>query len=112
MSPKSTPYDYYTRLGVAKTASNKEIKAAFRRKAKKYHPDVRKGIGTEEAFKFLVEAYAVLKNKKKRAEYNQQLLTDYFQRHVLDPANKRLTSKPGFGYTAAVANDDWGWRVG
>ncbi len=93
MSPKPALHDYYTRLGVSKTASTREIKAAFRQKAKKYHPDIRKGIGTEETFKFLAEAYKVLKDKKKRAEYNQQLLADYFQQQVLDPANKRLSSQ-------------------
>ncbi|RJQ34362.1 molecular chaperone DnaJ [Candidatus Parcubacteria bacterium] len=60
--------DYYQILGVAKTASEDEIKSAFRKLAQKYHPD-KKG-GDEAKFKEVSEAYSVLSDNKKRAEYD------------------------------------------
>ncbi len=59
---------YYDLLGVSKTASEEEIKSAFRKLAHKYHPD-KKG-GDEKKFKEVSEAYSVLSDKKKRAEYD------------------------------------------
>jgi molecular chaperone DnaJ len=60
--------DYYEVLGVAKTASQEEIKKAFHKLAHKYHPD--KG-GDEKKFKEINEAYQVLSDKNKRAQYDQ-----------------------------------------
>ncbi len=60
--------DYYQILGVAKSASEADIKTAFRKLAQKYHPD-KKG-GDEAKFKEVSEAYSVLSDKKKRAEYD------------------------------------------
>ena len=60
--------DYYQILGVNKGATEDDIKTAFRKLAHKYHPD-KKG-GDEKKFKELSEAYAVLSDKKKRAEYD------------------------------------------
>lgn len=61
--------DYYNILGVAKGASEDEIKKAYRRLAHKYHPD--KGGGDEEKFKEINEAYHVLSSKEKRAQYDR-----------------------------------------
>jgi molecular chaperone DnaJ len=67
-----TKKDYYEILGVSRTASEKEIKAAYRKLARKYHPDVNKGDkGSEEAFKEVAEAFAVLSDKEKRAQYDR-----------------------------------------
>ncbi len=63
--------DYYEILGVDKNADEKEIKLAFRRLAKKYHPDVNKTPEAEEKFKEAQEAYAVLSDEKRRAQYDQ-----------------------------------------
>ena len=60
--------DYYEVLGVDKNASDAEIKSAFRKLAKKYHPDVYKEEGGAEKFKEAQEAYAVLSNPTERAK--------------------------------------------
>ncbi|PSR96066.1 Chaperone protein like [Actinidia chinensis var. chinensis] len=63
--------DYYSTLGVSRTASVKEIKAAYRRLARQYHPDVNKQPGATEKFKEISSAYEVLSDDKKRALYDQ-----------------------------------------
>lgn len=63
--------DYYATLGVARNASPEEIKRAYRKLARKYHPDVSKAPDTEQQFKALGEAYAVLKDPEKRVAYDQ-----------------------------------------
>jgi len=63
--------DYYEVLGVARDASEKEIKAAYRKLAMKHHPDRSDDPGAEEKFKELSEAYAVLSDPDKRQKYDQ-----------------------------------------
>lgn len=63
--------DYYEILGISKTASADEIKLAFRRLARQYHPDVNDAADAEEKFKELNEAYAVLGDADKRAAYDR-----------------------------------------
>lgn len=63
--------DYYGVLGVGKTASEKDIRAAFRRLARQHHPDVSKDPKAGERFKRINEAYQVLSDPKKRAKYDQ-----------------------------------------
>jgi len=61
--------DYYKTLGVSKSADDKAIKAAYRRLARKYHPDVNKG--SEDRFKEINEAYTVLSDPDKRKRYDE-----------------------------------------
>ena len=63
--------DYYEILGVPRDAAEADIKKAYRKLARKYHPDVSKEKGAEEKFKEVAEAYEVLKDKEKRAAYDQ-----------------------------------------
>ncbi len=63
--------DYYAALGVARDASADDIKTAYRRLARKYHPDVSKEKDAEEKFKEMAEAYEALKDPEKRAAYDQ-----------------------------------------
>jgi curved DNA-binding protein len=63
--------DYYAVLGVDRTASDADIKSAYRKLARKYHPDVSKEKDAEEKFKDVGEAYETLKDPEKRAAYDQ-----------------------------------------
>ncbi|MDQ7980683.1 DnaJ C-terminal domain-containing protein [Paraburkholderia sp. SARCC-3016] len=63
--------DYYATLGVERTAAQEDIKRAYRKLARKYHPDVSKDADAEDRFKELGEAYEVLKDPEKRAAYDR-----------------------------------------
>lgn len=63
--------NYYHILGIERTATAEEIRKAYRKLARKYHPDVSKEINTEEKFKEVAEAYETLKDPEKRSAYDQ-----------------------------------------
>lgn len=70
--------DYYAILGVDKNASDDDIKKAYRKLSKKYHPDINHEPGAEEKFKEVNEAYEVLSDSQKRANYDQYGSADGF----------------------------------
>ena len=63
--------DYYKILGADRSASDAEIQKAYRKLARKFHPDVNKDAGAEDRFKLIGEAYEVLKDPEKRSKYDQ-----------------------------------------
>jgi len=82
---------YYALLGVTAHASQEEIKAAYRKKAREFHPDVCNRFDAEDMFKLLNKAYSTLKDEKKRQEYNEMLMAEMFQKQVVDPSRRHIS---------------------
>src|SRR5882672_6761652 len=101
--------DYYAALGVKKSASTDEIKKAFRKLARKYHPDVNPGDKTaEEKFKTLSEANEVLSDPKKRKIYDQL----GFYSDNIDPATADAYARGGGSPGAAPGGSAGGYSGG
>ncbi len=103
--------DYYKVLGVSRDADEKEIKKAFRKLARKYHPDLNQGDkASEEKFKEINEAYEVLSDPEKRQKYNQ--FGTYWRQYqraggTPDDFNwKNWKSQPGGQYTYRTASPE------
>jgi len=101
--------DYYKTLGVSKKAKNDEIKKAYRKLAKQYHPDTNKNnIKAEEKFKEINEAYEVLSDKEKRSKYDMFGSNANFQNgNNFDPRQYGYRGNPGFNAGNAKGFSDF-----
>ncbi len=100
--------DYYEILGVKRDAKPEEIKKAYRRLARKYHPDVNPGDkASEERFKLTSEAHDVLSDPKKRKVYDR---FGEYSDNLADAAARGATAGPGFGgQTGSTIFEGFDW---
>lgn len=104
--------DYYQVLGVEPTAGDAEIKTAYRRLARKYHPDVSKEAGAEEKFKGVNEAYEALRDPQKRQAYDQLRAQGYRPGEEFRPppdfGRGGVGGGPGFDFEEVFGSDGAG----
>jgi len=106
--------DYYEILGIPKNASKADIKKAYRKLAMKYHPDRSKEPGAAEKFKEVSEAYAVLNDDSKRAQYDQYGHAGFDQMYTTEDIFRNANFRDfedifkGFGFGASPFEDLFG----
>ena len=104
--------DYYEVLGVDRNASDKEITSAYRKLAKKYHPDLNHEPGAEEKYKKVNEAYEVLHDKQKRAQYDQFGSAGVNGQGGFGGTGQGYGDFGGFGDFGDIFNDFFGGATG
>jgi curved DNA-binding protein CbpA len=105
--------DYYQTLGLARGASDEEIKRAYRRQALRYHPDKNKEPGAEEKFKEIAEAYDVLSDPRKREIFDRYGEEGACARAAGATEARRGPREGGGGHPGVRARpppSDWRWR--
>jgi len=100
--------DYYSVLGVEPNAGEAEIKSAYRRLARKYHPDVSKETGAEDKFKAVNEAYEALRDPARRKAYDQLRAGGYRPGDEVPPAGFGGGGPAGFDFEDVFAGDGAG----
>ena len=108
--------DYYEILGVPRDASTREIKKAYKKLARKYHPDVSDDSDAEEKFKEISEAYAVLSDDQKRQMYDtyghEGVDSRYSQEDIFRGVNFNDIFKDLFGNSESIFNNFFGFDFG
>src|SRR5262249_57161933 len=104
--------DYYTTLGVAKTATEKDIKQAFRKLARKHHPDVNPGDkAAETRFKEINEAYEVLGDPAKRKKYDELGANWRMYEQAVAPVGPGFRGQPGGAWNVDFGGGQGGYRT-
>ncbi len=102
--------DYYKVLGIERGADTEEVRKAYRRLARKYHPDLNPGDkSAEERFKKLQEAYDILSDPKKRQMFDQY---GVYSDNIRPEANQGFHGGPGFGFEGFDFSDAFGGAAG
>ncbi|KAI3385367.1 hypothetical protein SNEBB_001080 [Seison nebaliae] len=100
--------DYYKILGVEKNANKNDIRSAYIKKSKKYHPDINRSTNANEKFRLIVEAYETLKHPFKRSQYDSNLQSAIFRQRGTAYSNERPNTSTA--YESYYGGEDRRWN--